>query len=258
VISGTLRQNKYLKLAVTQAEFVAGPDPQAPPGQRYFIIAVRGASRSRSDVAIDVQQFVFAQNELGCISRPQPNAAWLAHPFGGTMTFTQAQMTDGQLAFAVPADTKNLRLLIAPAEGEGLIVPTGRDFTPSWPASVKTIEDGSTLRVLVLPRLGAPDSLAPPAAGATRVVLDFVIENLKSTQGIEFQTSQQLRLRTSTGSYVQAAPVTGQLGCRLEDGDLIPPGHSRRFMVAYEMPAAAPLSLQYRGFEVDDVTVDLP
>jgi hypothetical protein len=252
-----LRQNSYLKLAVTEAGFVEPSDRKPPPGQRYYAVGLRGASRSRNDVAIDVRQFVFAQNERGCISRPEPNAAWLDHPFGPAMTFTQAQMTDGQLAFPVPDDTKNLRVLIAPAEGEGLIVPTGRDFTPNWPAATKTIEDGSTLRVLVLPKQEAPASLAPPPAGSTRVLLDFVIENLKSTQGIEFQTSQQLRLKGPTGSYVQAAAVTSQLGCRLDDGDLIPPGHSRRFAVVYDMPAAAPLTLDYRGFEVDDVSVDL-
>lgn len=173
------------------------------------------------------------------------------------MTFTQSQMTDGELAFPVPDDTRNLRVLIAPAEGEGLIVPTGRDFTPSWPSPVRTIEDGSTLRVLVLPRLEPPGSSTPPPGGATRVILDFVIENLKSSQGIEFQTSQQLRLKSPTGSYVQAAAATSQLGCRLEDGDVIPSGHSRRFMVAYDMPAPAPLKLEYRGFEVDEVSVDL-
>jgi len=257
VISGTLRQNKYLKLAATEAGFVDPPDHKPPPGQRYYTVGLRGASRSRNDVAIGIQQFVFAQNDQGCISRPEPSATWLQHPFGAAMTFTAAQMTDGQMAFAVPADTKTIRVLIAPAEGEGLIVPAGRDFTPNWPAPVSTIEDGSTLRLLVLPRPEGPTSLTPPAAGTMRLVLDFVVENLKSTQGIEFQTSQQLRLRSPTGSYVQASAVTGQLGCRLDDGDVIPPGHSRRFMVAYDMPAAVPLKLQYRGFEVDEVSVDL-
>jgi hypothetical protein len=257
VISGTLRQNKYLKLAVTEAGFADPPDRKAPSGQRYYTVGLRGASRSRSDVAIGIQQFVFAQNERGCISRPEPNPAWLEHPFRDAMTFTAAQMTDGELAFPVPDDSKSIRVLIAPAEGEGLIVPAGRDFTPTWPDPVSRIEDGSTLRVLVLPRPALPASLAAPPAGRTRVVLDFVVQNLKSTQGVEFQTSQQLRLKSLTGSYVQAAGVTSELGCRLDDGDVIPPGHSRRFMVVYDMPAAAPLKLDYRGFEVDEVSVDL-
>ena len=91
-----------------------------------------------------------------------------------------------------------------------------------------------------------------------RVVLDFVIENLKSTQGIEFTTSQQLRLVDPEGKFVQLDASTKTLGCRLEDGDVVPPGQSRRFMAAYEFPAGAPLRLQYRGFEVEETSVDLP
>ena len=90
------------------------------------------------------------------------------------------------------------------------------------------------------------------------VVLDFVIENLKSTQGIEFTTSQQLRLVDPQGAFVQLDASTKELGCRLEDGDVIPPGQARRFMASYELPAGAPLRLQYRGFEVEEATVDLP
>jgi hypothetical protein len=160
------------------------------------------------------------------------------------------------LAFLVPDDTQKIRVLIAPATGD-LVVPAGEDFTPTWPPAVQTIEDGSTLRVLVLPDPARPAALPPPAAGREQVVLDFVIENLKTTQGIEFQTSQQLRLAGPTGSFVQPSALTKLLGCRLDDGDVIPPGHARRLMVIYDMPAGAPRRLQYRGFETDEVTVDL-
>jgi hypothetical protein len=91
-----------------------------------------------------------------------------------------------------------------------------------------------------------------------RVVLDFVIENMKSTHGIEFTTSQQLRLMDPQGKFIQLDDSTRALGCRMEDGDVVPPGQSRRFMAAYDLPAGAPLRLQYRGFEVDETTVDLP
>ena len=40
---------------------------------------------------------------------------------------------------------------------EALAVPAGDDFTPTWPAPVGRIEDGTTLRVLVLPRDRAQD-----------------------------------------------------------------------------------------------------
>ena len=255
--SGPPRQNKLLRLKVTGSGFDPAA-PAAPPGQRYYTIALSGVGRSRSDVGIDVQRFVFAQDERGCISQPEADAPWLKNPLGATPVFTAERPTEGQIAFAVPDDSKHLRVLIAPAEIESLAVPAGEDFTPSWPAPVSTIEDGTTLRVLVLPRSEPSAEISPPATGRVRVVLDFVIENLKSTQGIEFTTSQQLRLIDPEGKFVQLDASTNALGCRLNDGDVVPPGQSRRFMAAYELPAGAPLRLQYRGFEVEEASVDLP
>jgi hypothetical protein len=255
--SGPPRQNGLLRLKVTGSGFdPAAPAP--PPGQRYYTVTLSGIGRSRSDIGIDLQRFVFAQDERGCMSQPEADAPWLKNPLGATATFTAERPTEGQIAFAVPDDSTRLRVLIAPAEIESLAVPAGEDFTPSWPEPVSTIEDGTTLRVLVLPRREPTVDMSPPAAGRVRVVLDFVIENLKSIQGIEFTTSQQLRLMDPQGKLVQLDASTNALGCRLEDGGVIPPNQSRRFMAAYELPAGAPLRLQYRGFEVDETSVDLP
>jgi hypothetical protein len=60
------------------------------------------------------------------------------------------------------------------------------------------------------------------------------------------------------GKFIQPAESTKELGCRLDDLDVVPPGQVRRLMVAYDVPAGAPKRLQYRGFAVDEVTVDLP
>lgn len=60
-----------------------------------------------------------------------------------------------------------------------------------------------------------------------------------------------------SGTFVQPSALTKQIGCRLDDGDVIPPGHSRRFQAVYDMPAGESRRLQYRGFEVDETTVDL-
>lgn len=255
--SGPPRQNSLLRLKVTGSGFDPAA-PAAPPGQRYFTVALSGVGRSRSDVGIDVQRFVFAQDERGCISQPEADAPWLKNPLGAIPVFTAGRPTEGQIAFAVPDDSRQFRVLIAPAEIKSLAVPAGEDFTPSWPAPVSTIEDGTTLRVLVLPRGESSAANPRPAAGRMRVVLDFVIENLQSTQGIEFTTSQQLRLIDPQGKFVQLDASTNALGCRLEDGGIIPPGQARRLMAAYELPAGAPLRLQYRGFEVDETTIDLP
>ena len=255
--SGPPRQNSLLRMKVTRSGFDPAA-PAAPPGQRYYTVTLSGVGRSRSDIGIDVQRFVFAQDERGCISTPEADAPWLKNPLGATASFTVERPTEGQIAFAVPDDSSQLRVLIAPAEIEALAVPAGEDFTPSWPAPVITIEDGTTLRVLVLPQRESSAEMSPPAAGRMRVVLDFVVENLKSTQGIEFTTSQQLRLIDPQGKFVQLDASTNALGCRLEDGGVIPPSQARRFMAAYELPAGAPLRLQYRGFEMEETTVDLP
>lgn len=257
-VSGSLRQNNSMKLMVTEAGFVVSPDRLPPAGQRYYTVGLRGASRTRSDVAIQVRQFVFAQNEDGCISRPEMNAPWLTHALGETAVFSQSPMTDGQLAFPVPDDSKHVRVLIASADAQSLAVPAGEDFTPTWPAPVQTIEDGSTLRVLVLPAPTPPPALPPPAAGREQVVMDFVIENLTTEHGIEFTTSQQLRMVDASGKFVQPSAATREIGCRLDDGDVVPPGHARRLQVAFDMPPGETRRLNYRGFEVDEVTVDLP
>lgn len=255
-LSGEARASKYSELAVTEGGFDPA-SPAAPPGFGYYTVGLRGRARG-GDFVLQIQPFVFAQNERGCISRPVINAAWLTNPFGDAMVFAAGKPTEGQLAFLVPADTQRIRILIAPAGAGALIVPAGDDFTPEWPAPIQTIEDGSTLRVLMLPAPAPPPVLPPPATGREQVVLDFVIENLTTEHGIEFTTSQQLRLVDQAGAFVQPSAATKQIGCRLDDGDVVPPGHSRRFQVAYDMPAGAQRRLQYRGFEVDEVSVNLP
>lgn len=256
VIPGSLRQNRYVKLAATEGGF--SPEAHgAPAGFRYYVVGLRGMGRAQNNIfELDVTKFVSAQNEGGCIAHPDLGATWLKNPLGERTTFETSKQTEGQLAFLMPEDSQHVRVLIAPASDDGLAIPAGDDFTPSWPTPVQTIEDGSTLRLLVLPFATPPASLPPAAAGQERVVLDVVIENLK-TQGIEFTTSQALRFEMPAGHFIQPSPLTQQLTCRLDDGDVVPPGHSRRLMLVYDLPGGQPRRLQYRGFEVDQVSVDL-
>jgi hypothetical protein len=255
-VTGARGQNNILALEVTRAGF--GPAGQAAPaGLRHYTVELRGISRVKADVSLEFRPFVFLQDERGCISRPQSNVQGLTRPFSESAAFSSKTLIEGQLAFLVPEDTRQVRLLVAPAKGDGIIVPAGPEFQPAWPAPIHTIDDGTTLRVHVLPTPAAPPALPKPPAGHDYIVLDVVVENLKATQGIEFQTSQQLRLIGPGKAFVQPAPVSGQLPCRLEDGDLVPPGHARRLMVVYELPIGAPRRLQYRGFEKDEATVDL-
>jgi hypothetical protein len=43
----------------------------------------------------------------------------------------------------------------------------------------------------------------------------------------------------------------------MNDGEVIPPGHARRLVAIYEMPAGVARRLHYRGFEKEEAVVDL-
>ena len=265
-VAGGSHQNAILRLQVTEAGFFPEGQP-ASPGRRYYTVGLRGISRSDSgqlmgaskgdDVLIDARRFVFAQNERGCLARPEFNAAGVPNLFGDSITFSPSKEVEGRLTFLVPDDTERIRVLIAPAGSDGLAVPAGADFTPAWPKPLHTIDDGTTLRVLVLPSPALPPGLPPAAAGKEHVVLDVVVQNLGQDQGIEFQPSQQLRLMDPGGKFVQASVATHQLGCRMNDGEVIPPGHARRLMAIYEMPAGIARRLHYRGFEREAAVVEI-
>ena len=262
--TGTARQNSIIRLEVTEAGFF--PAGRAlSKGRRHYTVSLRGTSRSDGgqllggskgdDVVVDAQQFVFAQNERGCLSKPEFDVAGVPNQFQSSITFPAGKATEGRLTFLLPEDTQRVRVLIAPAGSDGLAVPAGADFTPSWPAPIHTITDGTTLRVLVLPRAATPPTLPAPGRGKEHVVLDVVVQNLSKEQGIEFQPSQQLRLMNAGDEFIEASEVTERLGCRMDDGESIPPGQVRRLMAVYEMPVGGAHRLHYRGFEKEETIV---
>ena len=267
-VQGVARENKALRLEVTEAGFGL-PGRAVSPGSRFYVVGLRGISRSDSahaiigqtkgnDVYIDVRRFVYAQNEQGCISRPEQNTEGLDRPLGDAVTFSLLQHKSGQLAFLVPDGTRRVRLLLAPGGEDGLVVPAGEDFSPAWPPPIQTIDDGTTMRVHVLPLASIAAHVPPPPSGREHIALDVAVENLKQDQGIEFQTSQQLRLISPTGAFVQqTVALTKLLACRLDDGDVIPPGHVRRLVAIFEVPSGSPVRLQYRGFEKDEAIVQI-
>ena len=254
---GPAQQNELLRLGVSEAGF--GPvGREAPAGLRYYTIGLRGVSRSPRDIIdLPFAQSVFLQNDHGCVSQPEHDVTELSRPFGDVGVFPPTGQNEGQVAFLVPDDTKNVRVLVAPSLGGGIVLPAGAAFTPSWPTPLHTIEDGSTMRVLVLPTPSRPGSLPAAPAGREYVLLDVVIENLKANNGIEFQGTQQLRLVNPAGGFIQASPLSSQLPCRLDEAGVIPGGHARRFVLVYDVPAGMPLKLHFRGFEKDEAIVEI-
>jgi len=139
-----------------------------------------------------------------------------------------------------------------------MTLPAGPDFTPAWPKPLQTVLDGSTLRLHVLPPSPArPAGLPAPASGREHVLLDLVIENLKTDQGIDFDVTQQLRLVGVNGDFLEPSPLSGQFACRLGEGDAVPAGNARRFTLVYDVPARLPIKLQYRGFETDATVIEI-
>jgi len=255
-IIGTARQNTLLQMAVSQAGFVQSP---APAGFRRFVVGLRGVSRSPTDVVdVPLGTFVFAQTDQGCVVSPERESNELTRPFGERASFPPSNSNEGQIAFLVPADTKHVRVLITPSGTGSITLPAGPDFTPVWPKPLQTIDDGSTLRLHVLPPSPAhPAGLPAPASGREHVLLDLVIENLKTDQGIDFDVTQQLRLVGVNGDFLEPSPLSGQFACRLGEGDAVPAGNARRFTLVYDVPARLPIKLQYRGFETDATVIEI-
>jgi hypothetical protein len=179
-------------------------------------VGLRGISRSPGHIIeIQPQQFVFLQNDRGCVSAPEQNAPGLTRPMGDLGLLPPTNPNEEQLMFLVPDDTKQVRLLVVPAGRGGIVLPAGGDFTPSWPAPQQTIQDGSTMKLHVLPTPRPPGSLPAAGSGRELVMLDVVAENLKSGQGIDFQGTMQLRLVDPSGAFIQPSPLSNQLTCTL-------------------------------------------
>lgn len=250
------KQNTVVELAVTEASW-SPTDRPAPPGLRYFTLGLRGISRSPTNIVdLKFDEYAFLQTDQGCVAQPETDVSWLGRPFGKLASFLPTAPDEGQLVFLVPSDTKSVKFLLRPVNGGPLDLAVDDSGAPSWPTPVRTIQDGSTLRVHVLPTPARPATLPPAPAGREQVLLDVVVENLKPTQGIEFQADQQLRLLDADGGFHQPDPVSAQVACRLTGAGVVPAGGSRRFMLVYTMPSGQGGRLQYRGFEKTE-TVDL-
>jgi hypothetical protein len=255
---GAMRENGVVQLAVSESGFGPAGRP-APAGLRYYTLTMRGQSKSPKDIVNIPLQFVYAQNDHGCIAQPEPGVEELKRPFGEFAPFVPGAPNEGQVAFLVPDDTKNVRAIVTSNQpGQGpIVLAAGADFTPSWPAPQATVEDGATMKVHALSSPKRPAGLPAAGLGRELVVVDLVLENLKPVQGIDFQTSQQLRLMDGKGGFIEPMPLSYQLPCRISDGGVIPAGQARRFTLVYDIPAGLSLKLQYRGFEKDEAVLEI-
>ena len=192
-----------LELAVTEGSW-APADPAPPPGLRYFTLGLRGSSLSPTNIVeIKINEYVFLQNDQGCVAQPEKSEPWLSRPLAPIAPFLPNTPNEGQAGVPAPGRHENVKFLLRPATGGALDLVVGADFTPAWPRPVQSVQDGSTLRLHLLPTPPRPASVPPPATGHDQVLLDVVVENLKPTRGIEFQADQQLRLVDADGRFHQ-------------------------------------------------------
>jgi hypothetical protein len=249
-------QNELLELAVTEAAWAANAPP-APEGFRYFVVGVRGSSRSPGNIVqLELDKYVFLEDEQALVAQPVQNANWLPRPFKGLAPFLPGAPNEGQLAFLLPADTQKTMLLLRPPAGGGLDLPAPDRVSPSWPRPAGTIADGSTLKLHYLPAGPLPQGLRPPPPGREYRVLDVVAENLLA-KGVEVQPNQQFRLQDANGAFYAPAPDTNRLRFHPTGRGVVPPSGARRLQMLYLVPAGQALRLAYRGFETTQ-TIDLP
>ncbi len=249
------QQNELLELAVTDALW-ATSGPPAPDGFKYFIVSLRGVSRSQGDIVqVEIGKYLFVTDDQAFVTQPEPNANWLSRPFRGLTPFLPAGPNEGQAVFLLPADTERTMLLWRPPAGGSLDLPAPDRVKPAWPAPVATIADGGTLHLHALPLAQAPTGLREPPAGRQYVVLDLVAEN-QQPKGVELQPNQQFRIQDASGAIYLPLPETNRLSFHLTGRGVVPGGGARRFQLLYVVPAGQSLRLAYRGFEKTD-TIDL-
>lgn len=250
------RQNELLELAVTEAGW-ATTGPKPPEGFRYFVVGMRGTSRSAGNIVqLEFDKYVFLEDDQALVAQPEINAAWLSRPFRGLAPFLPGAPNEGQLAFLLPADTQHTMLVLRPPQGGALDLPAPDVVKPSWPQPKATITDGSTVKINLLPAGAPPAGLREPQSGRQYLVLDMLAENLQP-KGVELQPNQQFRIQDASGATYLPLPETNRLRFHLTGRGVVPAGGARRFQLLYSVPTGQALRLAYRGFEKME-TIDLP
>ena len=248
--------NELLELAVTEAGW-ATDGPKPPEGFRYFVVGLRGASRSAANIVqLELGRYLFLQTEQAFVAQPEVNARWLRRPFTGLTPFLPAAPNEGQVAFLLPADARQTMVLLRPPGVGPIDLPAPDRVKATWPKAVATIADGATVRINCLRAGALPPGLRPAPAGKQHVVLDLVAENLLP-KGVELQPGQQFRLQDAEGAFYTPAPESSRLTFHPTGRNVVPAGGARRVQLLYLVPAGQSMRLAYRGFEKTE-TVDLP
>ena len=246
-LGGASRSNDLVDLAVTSATWSEAPP--SVPGTKTLIVGIRGISRQNAIAQIPLGDFGFFQTDQGCVAQPETRAPQITRPMAPMGRFLPFVPSEGQLAFTVPADTQSATLLVR-LRGVGPIdLSVLGDGSARKPTALATHEDGKVLRVHIVGTGTPPAGLRQPREGFEHLVVDYMVENLKTGSGLELQPAPQFALADDQGTKYVPDPASQQLPCRLTGANVVPAGSWRRFSLLYAVPPGQPLTLRYRGFE---------
>jgi hypothetical protein len=246
-LGGASRSNDLVDLAVTGASWSEAA--ASLPGTKTLVVTLRGISRQNAIAQIPFGDFGFLQTDQGCVAQPEIRAPQITRPMAPMGRFLPFVPSEGQLAFAVPADTQGAMLMVRLRQGGPIDLPVLGDGSVRKPPALVTHEDGKVLRVNIVGTSAPPPGLTPPREGFEHLVVDYMVENLKTGSGLELQPAPQFALADDQGTKYPPDRATQQLPCRLTGANVVPAGGWRRFSLLYAVPPGQPLTLQYRGYE---------
>ena len=226
---------------------------QAPPGQKYAVVAVRMRGLSKGNlVRFDAPMYSVLRDSEG-YNYQDTQLADLDDEFTSATQLLPEVPCLGMLAFLVPASHSALTLTLnlpGYQSMEFALPNTGGSAHIGKP--LLSIEDRDTLILSVLGLRRVPSiGNNAAASGKSYLVLDVMFTS-KADQGIEFQTAEQLILLDGDNQITADSDALDALPHPLKENSVIPPHGQARFEVAYQVPAAAShFAIRYRGFQME-------
>jgi hypothetical protein len=233
-LGGQSRGNEFVDLAVTGMSWADAKEP----GARTLVATIKGISRQNAMVDMPFGEYAFLQTDEGCIAQPDESPdATVSRSLAPVGRFIPFAPNEGQLAFTVPATTRAATLMFRATQGRPIDLPVLGNTPPQRPAARQTVQDGAVLRVSLVGTGTPPAGLPGPPEGRQYLVVDYVVENLQTGQGVELQADPQFSLVDGAGQTYPADAGSSALPCRLTGAGVVPAGGS--------------LNVKYRGFEAE-------
>ncbi|MGA3167522.1 MAG: hypothetical protein ABSF14_15570 [Terriglobia bacterium] len=255
-------KNEVLEVSAYGVQQVASLGGKYAPGaDAYAVVQLGCTGKSEGSlVQVELENYAYLRDAQGSTFTPAKEVS-VPGQFKGMVQFLPETAQRGALVFQVPAQHGALTLVIkltgyAPLELDLPNTATGRvggSAAANLPPVLFTISDGDTLDVQIHGVRTAPNlGDAQPEEGKRFLVLDLSLVS-KVDQGIEFQTSEQLKLLNGEEEILVDTDSMEKLAHPLVEDSVVPAHGRGRFEVAFQAPAnATKLVLYYRGFNREE------